>query len=104
MFDRTASMAHAMRITVADFLGSFLFLSLIATGDAMAETVNFDSFSPGALPADWVCGVTGSGGSRWTVEPAADAPSKPNVVKQSGIGDFPWCALKSASMTDGYVE
>jgi hypothetical protein len=70
----------------------------------MAETVNFDSFSPGALPADWVCGVTGSGGSRWTVEPDADAPSKPNVVRQSGVGDFPWCALKSASMADGYVE
>jgi hypothetical protein len=70
----------------------------------MAETVNFDAFSPGALPTEWVCGVTGSGGSRWTVEPDADAPSKPNVVKQSGVGDFPWCALKAASMSDGYVE
>ena len=52
----------------------------------------------------WACDVTGSGASRWTVEPAADAPSKPNVVKQSGVGDFPWCALKSASLADGYVE
>ena len=93
-----------MRIEVAHFLASFFFLSLIATGDAMAETVNFDSFSPGALPAEWVCGVTGSGGSRWTVEPAADAPSKPNVVKQSGVGDFPWCALKTAALSNGYVE
>jgi hypothetical protein len=73
-------------------------------GEVMAETVNFDSFSPGALPAEWVCGVTGSGASRWTVEADADARSKPNVVKQSGVGDFPWCALKGASMSDGYVE
>jgi hypothetical protein len=25
------------------------------------------------------------------------------VLKQSGVGDFPWCALKSVSMTDGFV-
>jgi hypothetical protein len=77
---------------------------MFSTGDAMAESINFDAVSPGALPAEWVCGVTGSGGARWTVEPDADAPSKPNVVKQSGVGDFPWCALKAASMADGYVE
>ena len=82
----------------------FVVLFMFSIGDAMAETINFDAFGPGALPADWACGVTGSGGSRWTVEPDADAPSKPNVVKQSGVGDFPWCALKSASLTDGYVE
>src|SRR6188508_3101061 len=97
-------MEQAMRMTVADLLAGFLFLSLIATGDAMAETINFDSFSTGALPTGWVCGVTGSGGSRWAVEPAADAPSKPNVIKQSGVGDFPWCALKTVSLADGYVE
>src|SRR5438046_107249 len=93
-----------MRNTAAGFAAGFLFLSMIATGDAMAETVNFDSFSPGALPPEWVCGVTGSGGSRWMVEPDADAPSKPNVVKQSGVGDFPWCALKAVSIADGHVE
>jgi hypothetical protein len=66
--------------------------------------VNFDSFSAGDLPAGWICGVTGSGASRWTVEAAADAPSKPNVVRQSAVGDFPWCALKNPSLADGYVE
>ena len=89
-----------MRIACAGFLAVWM----ISTGEAMAETVNFDAFSSGALPAEWVCGVTGSGGSRWSVEPAADAPSKPNVVKQSAVGDFPWCALKPASVADGYVE
>jgi hypothetical protein len=79
-------------------------LIALAGGKAMAETVNFDRFSPGPLPTEWVCGVTGSGGSRWTVEPDAGAPSQPNAVKQSGVGDFPWCALKTVSMSDGYVE
>jgi hypothetical protein len=90
--------------TKAAALVSFVVISTFAMGDAMGETINFDAFSPGALPPEWVCGVTGSGGSRWTVEPDASAPSKPNIVKQSGVGDFPWCALKSASMADGYVE
>jgi hypothetical protein len=73
-------------------------------GDVMTDTINFDSYGPGALPADWVCGVTGSGGSRWTIEAEAEAPSKPNILKQSAVGDFPWCALKSTSMSDGFVE
>jgi hypothetical protein len=90
--------------TKAAALAPFFLISTFAIGDAMAEAINFDSYSPGALPAEWVCGVTGSGGSRWIVEPDASAPSKPNVVKQSGVGDFPWCALKSVSMADGYAE
>ena len=93
-----------MLTKVVQLATRLLFLSTIVIGDAMAETINFDSFSSGALPAGWVCGVTGAGGSRWTVEPDAAAPSKPNVVKQSGVGDFPWCALKSVAMVDGYVE
>lgn len=75
----------------------------IALGDSMAETVNFDSYASGPLPAEWACGVTGSGNSRWTVEADPDAPTKPNVVKQSAVGDFPWCALKGISLADGYV-
>lgn len=92
-----------MRTTVAVLAANCL-LSMISTGDVTAETINFDSFGPGALPREWVWGVTGSGGARWIVEPSADAPSKPNVVRQSEVGDFPWCALKGASMANGYVE
>jgi hypothetical protein len=32
------------------------------------------------------------------------APSKPNVLKQSGTGTFPWCVKHSAQITDGFVE
>jgi hypothetical protein len=93
-----------MQIRWSVILTGSVLSTLFRVGAVMGETINFDSYSPGALPPAWTCGVTGSGGSRWTVEPGADAPSPPNIVKQSGVGDFPWCALKSASVADGYVE
>ena len=70
----------------------------------MAETINFDAEAVGVLPKGWSAGVTGRGSARWTVEADASAPSKPNVLKQTGQGDFPWCVLRDASLTDGFVE
>jgi hypothetical protein len=93
-----------MLIPTSRFFVTLISLLVVAPTNAMAAVVNFDSYTAGALPAEWVCGVTGSGNSRWTVESETDAPSKPNVVKQSAVGDFPWCALKQVSMADGYVE
>jgi hypothetical protein len=76
----------------------------ILTGTAMAETINFDNDKPGSLPAAWNPGVTGRGTPLWALEQDATAPSKPNVLKQSGSGTFPYCVLKQSSLTDGYVE
>src|SRR2546428_4087613 len=69
-----------------------------------AETVSFDRDAPGALPAGWRSGVTGRGSPKWPVEAGASAPSRPNVLKQSGSGTFPWCVRSDASLADGYVE
>lgn len=71
---------------------------------ARAETVNFDGDPPGALPAGWVCGSTGGGAPRWTVEADPGAPSPPNVLKQSGSGTFPWCVKQDTALVDGAVE
>lgn len=71
---------------------------------AQAETENFDQAPPGALPAGWKCGVTGRGSPRWQVEADATAPSKPNVLKQSGSGAFPWCVKTGVAIADGFVE
>ena len=68
------------------------------------DTVNFDDMNVGAAPPAWVCGVTGQGAPRWTVEADPTAPSPPNVLKQSGSGTFPWCVLKASSISDGFVE
>ncbi|MEP6656362.1 MAG: family 16 glycoside hydrolase [Betaproteobacteria bacterium] len=70
----------------------------------MAETINFDADAAGAAPSGWTAGVTGRGTHRWTVEADAGAPSKPNVMKQSGRGDFPWCVKNDTSFADGHVE
>jgi hypothetical protein len=65
---------------------------------------NFDQYKPGAAPAGWTTGVTGRGESRWSIESDPSAASKPNVLKQSGIGDFPWAVKKDTKLADGYVE
>ena len=77
--------------------------SLIVTS-ALAGDEKFDTAAPGTLPADWICGVTGKGAPVWKVEADASAPSKPNVLKQSGKGTFPWCVKQSAQIADGFVE
>ncbi len=69
-----------------------------------AETVSFDRDAPGALPAGWRAGVTGRGSPKWSVEADASAPSRPNVLKQSGSGTFPWCVRPDVSLENGYVE
>jgi len=81
-----------------------LTMTMITASAAYAKTITFDTNKPGVLPPDWIEGVTGDGKPRWTVEEASDAPSKPNVLKQSGEGAFPWCVRKGVSLTDGFVE
>jgi hypothetical protein len=71
---------------------------------ALAETTGFDQDPVGSPPIGWVCGVTGRGSPLWKVEADDTAPSKPNVLKQSGQGTFPWCVRKNVSLADGFVE
>lgn len=71
---------------------------------AAAETVSFDDQAVGAMPKGWKAGVTGKGAPQWAVSADASAPSKPNVLKQSGHGDFPWCVRPDVSLADGFVE
>ena len=78
--------------------------TLLVAGVAMAQVANFDRDKTGAPPADWTCGVTGSGKPRWTVEADPGAPSAPNVLMQSGAGDFPWCVRTATAIQDGFVE
>jgi hypothetical protein len=83
--------------------GSIIMATLFSAA-AAAQAAGFDTDQAGSPPAGWRAGVTGRGSPRWTVEADASAPSKPNVLKQSGSGTFPWCVRPDASLTDGYVE
>ena len=76
----------------------------IATGIAAAETVNFDDMKAGAPPPAWTATQTGSGAAKWAVEKDDSAPSKPNVLKQSGQATFPVCFKNDTSLKDGFVE
>jgi hypothetical protein len=82
----------------------FAFALTLACSMIRAETVTFDDAKVGEVPKGWVAGVTGEGKPKWTVESDASAPSKPNVLKQSGEGTFPYCVKKDASIRDGFVE
>jgi hypothetical protein len=73
-------------------------------GGVQAATIGFDGDAPGALPPGWTAGITGRGAFHWTVEADASAPSPPNVLRQSGVGDFPWCVRKDVALADGFVE
>src|SRR5437899_646541 len=88
------------------FLTTFLSTALAIGVDATAraETENFDAVKGGQLPEGWLAGVTGKGSPKWAVELDDSAPSKPNVLKQSGEGTFPWCVKKDVSLADGLVE
>ena len=78
--------------------------TIFATSAAFAETINFDADALGALPASWRQGVTGKGAPKWAVQPDASAPSKPNVLQQSGSGAFPWCVMPETAVENGFVE
>src|SRR6478672_3822687 len=79
-------------------------LLMVGSLPAVAETITFDQDPIGTAPSGWTAGVTGRGAHRWTVEADAGASSKPNVLKQSGRGDFPWCVKNEPQFADGYVE
>jgi len=78
--------------------------SIFAASASYAETINFDGDAPGSLPLAWEQGVTGRGTAKWAVRQDASAPSKPNILQQSGSGTFPWCVLRNTSVENGFVE
>jgi hypothetical protein len=78
--------------------------SIFAATASHAETVDFDRNTPGSLPMAWQQGVTGRGAARWAVAQDESAPSKPNVLRQDGVGAFPWAVLRGKPVEDGFVE
>ena len=77
---------------------------MLATLVAQNTTVNFDQDPIGKPPAGWTATQTGSGHATWTVEQDNTAPSKMNVLKQSGVATFPVCLKNETSLRDGVVE
>jgi hypothetical protein len=76
--------------------------ALLAAG--AAETIDFDQAQVGKPPSGWTATQTGSGQAIWTVVQDDTAPSKPNVLKQSGTATYPVCLKDDANLKDGFVE
>ena len=85
---------------------TMVILGIVAAGmlAVAAATVNFDGMTAGKPPAGWTATQTGSGQANWSVVQDPTAPSKPNVLKQSGQATFPVCIKDDTSVKDGYVE
>jgi predicted peroxiredoxin len=71
---------------------------------ASAATVNFDDAKVGEAPAGWTATYTGSGEAKWTIEKDDTAPSKSNILKQSGEATYPVCLKNQTNLKDGFVE
>jgi hypothetical protein len=83
-----------------------LFLILAAPGLSLAETVNFDSATPGQVPPGWTVAMTHTGGApKWEVLKDDTAPTKPYVFAQvsddSTSGRFPLAIWEKANFKDG---
>jgi hypothetical protein len=76
----------------------------LITGNCLADTISFDDAKPGETPAGWTATKTGKGEAKWTIEKDDTAPSKPNVLKQSGEATYPVCVKDDTSVKDGFVE
>ena len=74
------------------------------TSYASVTTVNFDKDEAGKPPAGWTATQTGSGKAQWAVEKDDSAPSKPQVLKQSGEATYPVCLKDDTRLKDGFVE
>src|SRR5215831_17864339 len=71
---------------------------------ALAQTANFDNLPAGAPPPGWTATQTGTGKAVWAIEKDDTAPSKPNVLKQSGQATYPVCLKDDTNVKDGFVE
>ena len=81
-----------------------MLVAAVAPFAVSAQTENFDQVAEGRLPAGWESGLTGKGAPKWAVVADPSAPSKPNVLMQSGAATFAWAVKKGVSLADGFVE
>ena len=85
-------------------INALIAMTSLTSSVAFAETINFDNAKTGEAPAGWTATKTGSGNAKWTIEKDDTAPSKPNVLKQSGEAAYPVCILTDSWLKDGFVE
>src|SRR3954468_5003563 len=76
----------------------------LGANDMSNHAICFESTQVGVAPEGWTETLTGSGDPKWTVESDQSAPSKSNVLKQSGRATYPLLLKNDTSIKDGFVE
>lgn len=71
---------------------------------AGAGPATFDDAKTGELPTGWTSGVTGKGEPKWAVVADESAPSRPNVLKQSGKATYAVALKDGSALKNGFVE
>jgi hypothetical protein len=66
--------------------------------------VSFESNQIGATPEGWAATLTGKGDPKWTVESDETAPSKSNILKQSGRATYPLLLKNDTNIKNGFIE
>src|SRR5438874_2178557 len=91
---------------VAMHTATVVLLAFVMAAALVAQTtmVDFGKERAGSAPAGWTATQTGSGRALWTIEKDDSAPSKANVLKQSGVATYPICLKDDTSLKDGSVE
>jgi len=92
-----------MKMRTVDFLAMAMSAAFVAVVRG-ANPANFDDARTGTVPAGWTGTQTGKGEAKWAVVPDSTAPSKPNVLEQSGEATFPVCVKDDSNLKDGFVE
>src|SRR6202035_62439 len=77
---------------------------LLEVYDMSNRAISFEGTQTGVAPEGWTATLTGSGNPKWTVESDQTAPSKSNVLKQSGQATFPLILKNDTNIKDGFVE
>ena len=85
-------------------LNALMLITSLITSTGLADTINFDDAAPGAAPGGWTATKTGEGEAKWAIAKDDTAPSKPNVLKQSGEATYPVALKNDTSLKDGFVE
>jgi len=79
------------------------FVSTNVRAQSQSVKADFDRDEVGKPPGGWTATQTGSGAAKWVVAADATAPSKPNVLKQSGAATYPVCLKDDTNLKDGFV-
>jgi hypothetical protein len=77
---------------------------LLEVNDMSNHAISFDNTRIGTTPEGWTATLSGEGDPKWTVENDETAPSKSNVIKQSGRATYPLLLKNDTHIRDGFIE